>query len=65
MEEVQRHLKTSHRARYRAAAEILSRIRAILVRHDRHEQWQSLIQSIRDDHPRSKVLHEELVAKGL
>lgn len=65
MEEVQRHLKTSHRARYRAAAEILERIRAILVRHDRHEQWLSLIQSIRDDHPRSKALHEELVAQGL
>ena len=65
IEEVQRHLKTSHRARYRAAAEILARIRAILVRHDRHEQWQSLIQSIRDDHPRSTALHEELVAKGL
>ena len=65
MEEVQRHLKTTQRARYRKAAEILARIRAILLRHDRHEQWQAMIQSIRDDYPRSQALQEELAAKGL
>ncbi len=53
------------RAHYKVAAEHLAQVKDILTRHNRADEWKSLIAGLRVEHKTLRALREELDALGL